>query len=458
MTPIRELHIADYPNLLEELHFTSDEIKKKLADFHLEFIQMRNEEVEHGIKVPLFVPAFYDCIKNFEYLPSPEESFGYYLDFNKDEFRNIDRNDLINDIKARYFRSYPSLMRDFHFNKFFSEHLPSDYKAIYNTNLDIEEGIDLLIESPNTYYGLCFYTNTPRGNSGRIWKQSRHNYFSNVVFVEHALDLSNADKAPTKGADFLLYGEKEFKMVMVLIEEKEASYQKIIPLVANPPAKDRYISYLPLYSMKAACGYFGEGESVEEQGWVKVEGMGRLNRNMYVVKACGHSMEPRIQDGDYCVFEANPTGSRQGKIVLAQHRGFYDDDNAGAYSIKEYRSAKTFDEYGNWQHESIELHPLNNDYNPIILSPDDIEDFRIIGSFVGVVRPTEDTPNKNHIGYCIHCRKEIPYDPSHCYCKSCWYGWYRNGSNYSQMEHYCHRCGKELPASFNNPTCQPNCE
>ncbi|MFR8553974.1 MAG: S24 family peptidase [Bacteroides cellulosilyticus] len=42
--------------------------------------------------------------------------------------------------------------------------------------------------------------------------------------------------------------------------------------------------------------------------------MGKLNRNMYVVQAVGHSMEPTIHDGDYCVFRSNPAGSRQGKI------------------------------------------------------------------------------------------------------------------------------------------------
>lgn len=62
-----------------------------------------------------------------------------------------------------------------------------------------------------------------------------------------------------------------------------------------------------------------------------------------------------------------------------------------------------------------------------------------------------------HIGYCIRCGKEIDYNPGRCYCKSCWRDWYNSGSNYKQLEHYCHRCGKPLPSSFNNPTHQPNC-
>lgn len=134
------------------------------------------------------------------------------------------------------------------------------------------------------------------------------------------------------------------------------------------------------------CGYFGDGEIVEEDGWMRVEGMGKLNRNMFVVQASGHSMEPRIQDGDYCVFNRNVAGSRNGKIVLVQHRNFYDDDSGGAYSIKQYSSSKSYDEFGRWQHEKIELIPYNKDYKTIVLSPEDgDEEFCVVGKFVGVI-------------------------------------------------------------------------
>ena len=169
-----------------------------------------------------------------------------------------------------------------------------------------------------------------------------------------------------------------------LMAEKSAVAQEVrIEPVVNDDVK--YIDYLPVYSIKAACGYFGEGDEFNELGWIRAEGVGKLNRNMYVVQAIGHSMEPRINDGDFCVFRANPAGSRQGKIVLVQHTNYYDPDYSGAYSIKEYSSVKSYDEFGNWQHEKIELKPLNKDYNPIILTPDDGDEFRVIGEFVCVL-------------------------------------------------------------------------
>jgi DUF2075 family protein len=169
-----------------------------------------------------------------------------------------------------------------------------------------------------------------------------------------------------------------------LMAQKPAEEPAVrIEPVVNDDVK--YIDFLPVYSMKAACGYFGEGEDYSELGWIRVEGMGKLNRNMFVVQACGHSMEPRINDGDFCVFRTNPAGSRQGKIMLVQHRNYYDADNAGAYSIKEYSSVKSYDEFGSWQHEKIELKPLNRDYNSIIITPEDGDEFQVVGELVGVL-------------------------------------------------------------------------
>ena len=147
----------------------------------------------------------------------------------------------------------------------------------------------------------------------------------------------------------------------------------------------KYVDYLPLYSIKAACGYFGDGDDVGELGWVRVDGFGRLNRNMYIIQAVGDSMEPLISDGDYCVFRNNIIGSRNEKIVLVQHHGHYDADNGGRYSIKKYTSKKSYDEFGNWMHEEILLKPINKSYNPIVISEEDSNEFCVIGEFVGVI-------------------------------------------------------------------------
>lgn len=175
-----------------------------------------------------------------------------------------------------------------------------------------------------------------------------------------------------------------------LLENVALEKTSIIPLIKEkriePEVNDdvKYIDYLPLYTLKAACGKFSEWQSVEEEGWVKVEGVGKLNKSMYVVRAKGNSMLPKIKDGDLCVFRANVVGSRQNKIVLVQHNNVYDAENEGSYSIKKYYSEKVIDKItGEWKHEQIILKPENVEYENIIIQEED--GFVIVGEFLGIV-------------------------------------------------------------------------
>ena len=166
-------------------------------------------------------------------------------------------------------------------------------------------------------------------------------------------------------------------------EEVEQSEPRVEAVVSD---NVKYLDFLPYYSLKAACGYFGEGEDVEELGWIQVNGIGKLNRNMFVVRASGDSMDPLIHDGDYCVFRANPAGSRQGKILLVQNHTSFDPEYGGSYAIKQYCSEKHYGPDGTWQHSTIVLKPLNENYNPIILDEADSENFRVIGEFLSVIK------------------------------------------------------------------------
>lgn len=158
-----------------------------------------------------------------------------------------------------------------------------------------------------------------------------------------------------------------------------------VVVVKEIEEQQKWINYLPFFEMRAACGYFGNGESVEPSGWINVSGMGHLNRNMFVVRASGKSMEPKIHDGDYCVFRANPAGSRINKIVLVQHRTVYDPENGGAYSIKQYKSKKHYDANGDWTHEDIILQPLNSTYESIMINESEAEDFQIIAEYIKTI-------------------------------------------------------------------------
>jgi type III restriction enzyme len=156
----------------------------------------------------------------------------------------------------------------------------------------------------------------------------------------------------------------------------------VISLEDSRVAKERFKTLLPLYSLKAAAGYFGNGEAVEPEGWVDALSVGHLDDKMFVARAVGRSMEPSIHDGDYCVFRAKPQGTRQGKIVLAQSRGISDPETGGSFTLKRYRSEKTSDQSGEWKHTQITLEPLNPDYDPIILTPESEGDVDVVAEYI----------------------------------------------------------------------------
>ena len=138
-------------------------------------------------------------------------------------------------------------------------------------------------------------------------------------------------------------------------------------------------------SLKAAAGYFGSGEAVEPEAWVDADSIGRLDEQMFVARAVGRSMEPKIRDGDYCVFRGKPEGSRQGKIVLVQYRGPADPETGGAYTVKRYSSRIVAEPEGAWRHAEITLSPLNPDFKPIALTPESEGDVQVVAEWIGVL-------------------------------------------------------------------------
>lgn len=146
------------------------------------------------------------------------------------------------------------------------------------------------------------------------------------------------------------------------------------------------MALLPLYSLKAAAGYFGSGEAVEREGGLAADGVGRLDDQMFVCRAVGRSMEPDICDGDYLVFRAKPAGTRRGKIVLAQYRGPADPETSGSYTVKRYTSEQEADGEGVWRHTRVTLSPTNPSYSPITLSTRDAEAVQVLAEFITVLR------------------------------------------------------------------------
>jgi hypothetical protein len=122
--------------------------------------------------------------------------------------------------------------------------------------------------------------------------------------------------------------------------------------------------------LRAAAGKFGADEDVgaEPEDWVRApEGL-RLTDQMFVVHVEGRSMEPRIPDGSLNIFRGPVVGSRRGKIVLVELTGVHE-----RYTVKRYTSHQTEDGEDSWEHDRIVLEPLNPEYEPLDLRPDQLK-------------------------------------------------------------------------------------
>lgn len=159
-----------------------------------------------------------------------------------------------------------------------------------------------------------------------------------------------------------------------------------------------YVNAIPIYDLAIAAGSFGETQlvdavpsvgfiNVEKYQWVELPDSFRIKPGHFVARVVGESMNKRIANGSWCLFSLNPGGTRQGKVVLVQHRSINDPDTGGQYTVKRYESEKIASEDGSWRHSRITLKPDSTDsrYKPMVFDEENASDLRVIAEMVAVL-------------------------------------------------------------------------
>jgi SOS-response transcriptional repressor LexA len=171
----------------------------------------------------------------------------------------------------------------------------------------------------------------------------------------------------------------------VAVHDFEAAVERLYQEHISGHRRERakvipFVTHLPLYSLRAAAGLFGEDMEAEPEDWVQTPAGVAAARDLYAVHVSGHSMEPEIPDGSVALFRFSPAGSRQGKRVLVWRRGA--SEAGGEFTVKVYESRKAMTAEG-WQHNRIQLKPLNPDYP--VLDLDGESEYRVLGELVRVL-------------------------------------------------------------------------
>lgn len=177
-----------------------------------------------------------------------------------------------------------------------------------------------------------------------------------------------------------------------LVEEDLATYNVAEDVIANDVPKLRIIEYeedtvgkrvIPLYTVRAACGKFLHNDDVAVGGWIDADEYNlRFDEHYFIVQAVGHSMEPKIKDGSYCLFEAH-VKCNDGDIILAEIPD-KDMEYGGSYTIKKYTRTKAVID-GIEQRVSGTLIPINKDYEEMYYDLDSPDLFGCAGVFKKVI-------------------------------------------------------------------------
>lgn len=184
----------------------------------------RNIKDIYGVEQEMFPPVnmvFFSYLFIHQNVPNThnllEEYFRMYQnclreDSDKDFVLYNEKRYRKKAVIARILRTYPSLIRDFHFYLLLLE---DGYfqDVIYSCRMDIR-GNDITVRYNNKEYVLSLYVDTGRSRYYKeIKNRFRHRYSDNEVCVP--LDFSNARKI----GDFFVYNQKDVEDVKTTIKK-----------------------------------------------------------------------------------------------------------------------------------------------------------------------------------------------------------------------------------------------
>jgi type I restriction enzyme R subunit len=162
------------------------------------------------------------------------------------------------------------------------------------------------------------------------------------------------------------------------------------PFRIVPPQEVKpFENAVPVYELKAAASGFSEEQQADPGRfeWAELPDYYRPRPGMFVAQVVGESMNRVVPNGGWALFRSNPQGSREGKVVLVQHREIQDADTGGHFTLKRYQSEKEKAPDGTWRHTRIVLRPDSDrdGYEPIVLEEDGEGGLQVIAELIGVI-------------------------------------------------------------------------
>lgn len=185
--------------------------------------------------------------------------------------------------------------------------------------------------------------------------------------------------------------------------EKPASRADVVQVIKPKPLpfdplpeyeREYFVNCIPVFpELRIAAGSWGEecsgfSQSLETADvWIPLPKGVRSGQKAFVACVNGHSMEPLVPAGSWCVFGPPPEGTRQGKNLIVWHASIQDPEGLGQYTLKRWRSSKKVvsdESQEAWEHTQIVLEPINTDYKEISIKPEDADSVKVVAELLRV--------------------------------------------------------------------------
>lgn len=165
--------------LIKKITLSTKIIEESLRAYPYRGQKRIKDDVVENYRLPSIAQVFYSFVL-MNQIPSPETLCQAYIHthfivqkHNQCQLKGTNQQFLLDSIKARVYRTYPSLIRDLHFYFLCKESGEFD-EVIYSFSADIYDGIDLKVIYNEREFAISLYVSTPRSKEFKQKKYGRH--------------------------------------------------------------------------------------------------------------------------------------------------------------------------------------------------------------------------------------------------------------------------------------------
>lgn len=172
-----------------------------------------------------------------------------------------------------------------------------------------------------------------------------------------------------------------------LKDDPELGVYKDNRIIPYEEGAHRPTRHVPVYPLKVAAGRFTDSHALEDVkplGWVEA-GLKTENEDYFAAFVRGDSMQPKINDGDLCLFKSYRGGTRQGRVFLIQARGLKNSETGESFVVKKYVRQTPARKSEDDDRAIIHLVSENPKFSPIILMGASDDEVQVIAEFVRVL-------------------------------------------------------------------------